>query len=512
MKSHTKILFWLIGGALLGGVFQFAFEAQPQSGLGVENDTAGVRVVSAGPKSKVPAGSVIVALIHDRGQDDEERVPILDVEAYAAEIAKGQHGSLIWHELAENGVKPVSLQMNPESTRAKWVAPFDFAAEMFLRILKLLIVPIILTSIITGVIGVGSGANLRRLGGKTFLYYIGTSTIAAITGLVLVNAIGPGEGAALGLSEGSDFEKGAKESFWGILLRMIPENIFHAFSDNGRMLQVIFFALLFGYFILKVEKNHREHMTSFFEAAFAVMMQLAKGVLALIPYGVFCLLVRVVGQTGFSVFKPLAIYMLTVLAALAIHSLVTLPLILKFVAGINPLRWARAMSPALLTAFSTSSSSVTLPVSLETVEKRGRVSNRIVSFVQPLGATINMDGTALYECIGVIFLAQYYGSVGSFDLSIADQVNVVLMALLASVGAAGIPSAGLIMMITILSSLNLPVEGAALLLAVDRPLDMLRTVVNVFSDTCGSAVVARSEGETAVLDAGRRGEPEEAEG
>jgi Na+/H+-dicarboxylate symporter len=225
-------------------------------------------------------------------------------------------------------------------------------------------------------------------------------------------------------------------------------------------------------------------------------------VLSLLPYGVFCLLVRVVAKTGFAVFEPLLLYMATVTLALVLHAAVTLPLIVRLVGRASPWRWFQAMSPALMTAFSTSSSSMTLPVTLETVEKRGRVSNKVTSFVLPLGATINMDGTALYECIGVIFLAQYYAGTSGFELTLAAQGMVVLMALLASIGAAGIPSAGLVMMLTILAALGLPLEGAALLLAVDRPLDMLRTVVNVWSDTCGACVIARSEGEVEPLLAG----------
>ena len=191
--------------------------------------------------------------------------------------------------------------------------------------------------------------------------------------------------------------------------------------------------------------------------------------------------------------------MLTVTLALVLHFCVTLPMVLKLVGGLNPVSWFKAMSPALMTAFSTSSSSMTLPVTLRTVEHRGRVSNRVTSFTLPLGATINMDGTALYECIGVIFLAQYYATVSDFTLTFGMQALVVVLALLASVGAAGIPSAGLVMMLTILAALGLPLEGAALLLAVDRPLDMMRTMVNVWSDSCGAAVIARTEGEEGPL-------------
>ena len=294
----------------------------------------------------------------------------------------------------------------------------------------------------------------------------------------------------------------ADQSFVDVIRRMVPTNVVEAMGDNGAMLSLIFFALLFGYFITRAEEPHRSGVKGLVDAIFAVMLRMAQGVLSLLPYGVFCLLIRVVAETGFGVFKPLFIYMLTVLAALAVHACLTLPAVLKFAGRLSPRGWFKAMSPALMTAFSTSSSSMTLPVTLETVEKRGRVSNKVTSFTLPLGATINMDGTALYECIGVIFLAQYYASTGDFELTLAKQAMVVIMALLASIGAAGIPSAGLVMMLTILAALGLPLEGAALLLAVDRPLDMLRTVVNVWSDSCGAAVIARSEGEEGPLAAG----------
>ncbi|MEM7263345.1 MAG: dicarboxylate/amino acid:cation symporter, partial [Planctomycetota bacterium] len=331
-----------------------------------------------------------------------------------------------------------------------------------------------------------------RLGSKTLAYYVLTSGLAAMTGLLLVNLIQPGIGAELGLDKEVAF--GTKEeSLWGIFLRMIPENVFSAFSSNGNMLQVIFFAILFGFFITRCGEKERTILLDFFKAAFEVMMKLATFALSLVPYGVFVLVVKVVGETGIGVFKPLFWYMLTVFLGLVIHSCVSLPLVLGLIGRVSPKRWVNAMSPALLTAFSTSSSSMTLPVTMDSVEKRGGVSNKVSSFVLPLGSTVNMDGTAIYECVGVIFLAQYYMG-DAFTL--VDQLKVVLLAMLASIGAAGIPSAGIVMMFTILSALNLPLEGAALILAVDRPLDMCRTMTNIWSDSCGTAVIAKSEGET----------------
>jgi Na+/H+-dicarboxylate symporter len=339
------------------------------------------------------------------------------------------------------------------------------------------------------------------MGLKTFGYYAITSLMAVLVGQVLVNLIAPGTGAALGLS--ANAEAGDREeNFAEVLRRMVPENVIDSMTSNAAMLQVIFFALLLGYFITRAAEPHSSRVRDLFEAIFHVMMRMAEGVLSLLPYGVFALIVKVVATTGFEPFRALLLYMLTVTLALVLHACVTLPAFLALVGRINPLRWAKAMSPALMTAFSTSSSSMTLPVTMRTVEGRGHVSNKVTSFTLPLGATINMDGTALYECIGVIFLAQYYAGMGGVPLTYGDQALVVMMALLASVGAAGIPSAGLVMMLTILSALKLPVEGAALLLAVDRPLDMLRTTVNVWSDSCGAAVIARSEGEEGPLGAG----------
>ncbi len=505
MKVHWKILIWLVAGALVGSLFQLMLEATPTSNIVVQNQDGGGVVVSKVTSGgvKLTPGQIIVGLVLDRGTPDEKKISINSTETYGATILQAANGDVVWHQLFGGGIQPVTLSIDSSSPRVKWIRPFSFAADMFLRLLKMLIVPIILTSIISGVVGVGSGRDLRRLGTKTFIYYISTSLLAIVTGLVLINAVQPGTDAKLGLSYDDRFSDVAETSFFDVFLRMIPSNIFESFGDNINMLQVIFFALLFGYSILHVKSDYQQNMKQFFEAAFEVMMKLAGFVLSLIPYGVFCLLVKVIGLTGFEVFKPLGIYMITVVAALFIHSVVTLPLLLKFFGKISPIRWFKAMSPALITAYSTSSSSMTLPVTMEVVEKRGKVSNRIVSFVQPLGATINMDGTALYECVGVIFLAQYYSSITpDVALTFGSQILVVFMALMASIGAAGIPSAGLIMMVTILSALNLPVEGAALLLAVDRPLDMLRTMTNVWSDTCGAAIIARSEGEDGPLHAG----------
>jgi len=224
-------------------------------------------------------------------------------------------------------------------------------------------------------------------------------------------------------------------------------------------------------------------------------MRITDLVLRIAPIGVFALVAKVVSESGLDAFRPLAGFMLTVVLALAFHLLVTLPLILRFIAGVNPIRHYRAMLPALLTAFSTASSSATVPVTMECIEKGAGVSNRTASFVLPLGATVNMDGTALYEGVVALFIAQLYG----VDLSLMQQLTVLLLALMTSVGVAGIPAASLVAITLILTSLGLPLEAMGLILAVDRVLDMSRTAVNVFSDSVGAVVIARSEGEPNVL-------------
>lgn len=525
MSFHWKVLLWMAAGAVLGVVMQLTLDATSYAGLEVSASDGAVRVdrvVKGGPgaKAEIATGALYESAVLHRGAEDEALVDLRAPEDFADRVvAQLTNGEVLWLVPAGNAAKvaavagdpdakvdpyagavAVAVTFDPGSTLAKVIAPFAFVADMFMALLKMLIVPIVLTSIVTGVASVGSMGDLRRLGGKTFAYYLSTSMLAILVGQVLVNVIRPGDGATLGLSPLTEAGAGTDESFIEVLKRMIPENVPDALTSNSAMLSVIFFALLFGFFITRTAEPHQSRVKETFESLFEVVMTMAEGVLKLLPYGVFALIVKVVASTGFAPFKALLIYMVTVTAALVIHAVVTLPILLRTVGGIRPTAWFRAMSPALMTAFSTSSSSMTLPVTLKTVEKRGRVSNRVTSFTLPLGATINMDGTALYECIGVIFLAQYYASIGSFELTLGGQALVVIMALMASVGAAGIPSAGLVMMLTILSALGLPLEGAALLLAIDRPLDMLRTVVNVWSDSCGAAVISRTEGEEGPLE------------
>jgi len=382
---------------------------------------------------------------------------------------------------------------------------YDFLGTLFLNALKMLIVPLIFASIITGIAGIGSGANLGRLGGRTLLYYLTTSLIAITVGLLLVNVISPGivdgqpardlvgfsdEGAVVAERVGNRGVGDVVEIF----LRMVPTNIVAAAAE-GQMLGLIFFSLLFGYGMTHLKASTAEVMNRFWTGVFEVMMLITGWVMKFAPVGVFALVAKVVASTGFAAFQPLAMFFFTVLGALAIHFLVVLPILLAVVGRVSPTRHYRAMSAALLTAFSTASSSATLPVTMECVEEGAGVSNKTTSFVLPLGATVNMDGTALYECVAAMFIAQAYG----LELSIAQQFSVVLIALFTSIGVAGIPAASLVAITIILAAIGLPLEAVGLILAVDRVLDMCRTSVNVFSDSCGAVIIGRLEGEEGIL-------------
>jgi Na+/H+-dicarboxylate symporter len=380
-------------------------------------------------------------------------------------------------------------------------ALFDFLGTLFLRALRMVIVPLIMGSIISGVASVGASRGLGRLFGRTFGWYLTTSLLAIITGLVLVNLIQPGiiGGEAVGERMGlqappaeltAELEGRGTGDLVDIIQRMVPSNPVAAAAD-GQMLPLIFFCLLFGIGITKLKEELATPQARFWESLFAVMMKITGWVIATAPVGIFGLMAKITASAGFAAFAPLAKYGLTVLIALIIHAAIVLPLMIRLIGGLSPLKHAQNMLPALLTAFSTRSSSATLPLTMDRVENGAGVSNRVTSFVLPLGATVNMDGTALYECVAALFIAQAYG----VELGVGAQFLVVLTALLASIGAAGIPAAGLVMISIILDAVGLPLEGIALILAIDPILDMCRTAVNVWSDSCGAVVVAAKEGE-----------------
>jgi len=362
---------------------------------------------------------------------------------------------------------------------------------LFLRLLQMVVVPLIVTSLVTGTTKMGSLERLGQLGGRTFAYYIGTSLLAITTGIFMVNLIRPGEGGVPVAEPSADavphvVEGGRSvgEVLWEQVLRMVPKNPIASAAD-GDMLPIIFFALMVGVFINAVGGKHATLLRDGFDAGFEVMMRMTMFVVKLAPFGVFGFMVYAAADKGLSVFVSLGWYMLTVFLALCVHAFITLPLLLRLLAGRSAIEFGKAMSPALVTAFSTASSNATLPLTMSSVETRAGVEQKTSAFVLPLGATINMDGTALYEAVAVLFIAQSLGT----DLTLAQQVIVAMTALLASVGAAGIPHAGTVMMVIVLEAVGLPVSAVGLILAVDRVLDMCRTTVNVWSDSTCAAVI-----------------------
>ncbi len=369
--------------------------------------------------------------------------------------------------------------------------------NLFLRLLQMVAVPLIITSLICGVTGLGDAASLGGMFLRTVLYYASTSAIAIAVGLLAVNIFRPGITGSV--SPAANGPAASGHSLGDLLFeqveRMIPTNPIAAVAESN-FLSIIAFTLAFSIFAVIVGGKTLAAIRSAAEAGFEVMMAMTMAIIALAPLGVLCLMLFVTATQGPAVFASLFWYLLTVVAALMVHALIVLPLILRFVAGRDPFAYARSMSPALLTAFSSASSNGTLPLTMACVENRAGIDNKVSSFVLPLGATINMDGTALYEAVAVLFIGQlYHGAVLPLD----QQLIVAFTALLASVGAAGIPHAGLVMMVVILQAVGLPVEMQGIILAVDRVLDMCRTSVNVWSDSCGCAVVASLEQRAGVI-------------
>jgi proton glutamate symport protein len=368
-------------------------------------------------------------------------------------------------------------------------AHIKIVGDLFIRLLKAIIIPLILASMVAGIVSLGDVRKLGRIGLRTFIYYAATTTLAVSVGLILVNIMRPGIGVDIGAETAADLSGGEVPSVLSIISDIIPANLFDAMAKD-KVLSIIFFSLLLGVAISSIGEKGRP-LVSLFEAFNSVMMKITDWIMRLAPFGVFALMAYTIGSMGLSVIKPLVVYMATVVLGLTIHACITLPVLLSAIGKYSPLKFIRDVFSAVATALSTASSAATLPITMDCVQENTGVSNKVASFVLPLGATVNMDGTALYEAVAAMFIAQAYG----IDLSIGQQLIIMLTATLASIGAAAIPGAGLVTMVIVLKAVNLPLEGIGMILAVDRILDMLRTAVNVWGDACGAAVIANLEGE-----------------
>lgn len=407
-----------------------------------------------------------------------------------------------------------NLSVDQQSTPPAWFTGLKetclFIGTLFLNGLKMVVIPLVVTSIICGVAKIGSEAGFGRLGLKTIGFYALTGFFAVCTGLLCVNLMNPGivdeKVREKMLSSASDNQSAkiegaidhADKGLQGlveIFHRMVPSNLFKA-ATEGQLLGLIFFGLLFGFFVSRLSPKARATQVAFWESLNAVILSITKLIISFAPIGVFGLVTPTLMQVGFETLGVMGKFAVTVLLGLAIHALVVLPLLLWVLGKINFKKHYQAMAPALLTAFSTASSSATLPLTMDCIRKRAGVSNKITSFTLPLGATINMDGTALFECVVVVFLAQLFG----VEMGFVTQFTVVLMALLTSIGVAGIPSASLVAIIVILQAVGFPPEsiamGVGIVYVVDRILDMTRTAINVFGDSCAAVIIGKSEGES----------------
>ncbi|WP_044748365.1 dicarboxylate/amino acid:cation symporter [Bacillus alveayuensis] len=356
---------------------------------------------------------------------------------------------------------------------------------VFINLIKLLVVPIVLVSIILGTAGIGDPKKLGRIGIKTIGFFLSTTAMAIIIALSIGAFLKPGIGSFS--LEGAEFEKKKAPPVVDTLLNIIPTNPFQAMAE-GNMLQVIAFAVLIGFAIAHLGKRV-EGITKLLEQANDILMYLVEAIMKLAPYGAFALIAAAIGSQGFDAIAAMGKYMIAVLLALFIHFTFVYGSAVAVLGKVNPIQFFKGFSPAMIVAFSTSSSNATLPVSMEIAQKNLKIPKSISGFVQPLGATINMDGTAIMQGVATMFIAQVAG----VDLTFSDLLTVVLTATLASVGTAGVPGVGLVMLSMVLTSVGLPVEGIALILGVDRLLDMIRTAVNITGDAACAVIVAKSE-------------------
>jgi Na+/H+-dicarboxylate symporter len=383
---------------------------------------------------------------------------------------------------------------------SNWIKPFG---TIFINLLKLIAMPLILGSLIKGVSDLKDISKLSKIGGRTIIIYLCTTVLAVVIGLFLVNTISPGKSISektrneLMSSYKSDAAEkqsaAAKQIQTGPLQPLIdvfPSNIFNATTNNRNMLQVIFFALFFGIGMILIPEENSRPVKNFFDSFNSIILKLIDLIMIISPYGVFALLAALVVESpSADLFVALGAYSLTLIFGLIMMIFIYI-LIVKVFTGVNPLNFIKGISPAQLLAFSTSSSAATLPVTMDRVENQLGVDKEVSSFVLPIGATINMDGTSVYQAVAAVFIAQAFG----MDLSFTTQLGIVVTASLASIGAAAVPSAGMIMLIIVLGQAGIPEAGLALIFAVDRPLDMCRTIVNVTGDATVSMLVAKSVG------------------
>lgn len=469
---HWQILFALVIAIIYGLIFSNQYKLKDSS----FSDLTPVHITETGKQVNL--------------EDVKTKLVSISGKKFSTKIA---FQSALKAKLNQNEYEVYARKITRQSVYNPAISSVSWMGDLFLRGLKMLVIPLILFSILSGIVNMERGSNLGRLGLKTIVYYLSTSTLAILGGIILVNIFQPGKGMDVSSVELVEEIPASQQSLRDILIEIVPDNIFKALVDNY-LLSIIFFSILAGIFITKLPDEHRDTLVKIINASFELFMKITMFLILLAPLGIFGLVAKVVAdQSDFlNLLLKLGKFTLCVLLAIFIHAFVVMPLIVKIIGKSNPFKHFGNMSAAILTAFSTTSSAATLPVTLENIEEKSGVSKRVANFTLPIGATVNMDGTAIYICVVVFFIAQAYG----IELGFKEQFLVLITALLTSIGTAAIPMASLVIITIILTALGLPLEGIALVLPVDRVLDMFRTATNVWSDSCGAVVIAKSEGET----------------
>ncbi|MEX0876030.1 MAG: dicarboxylate/amino acid:cation symporter [Phycisphaerales bacterium] len=443
LALHWQILIGLIGGVVVGLIINAAWDAGTWDALGVDDPAAWI------------AGADAEGVNEDAG-----------IGAHLARFVRNLNG---------------------------------FVGALFIRSLQFIAVPIVIFSLIVGASSLNDLAKLSRIGGKTIGIYILTTAIAITVGLTLANLIRPGSFVAeetrdgfierFGIEADAKVQAAAAPDVWDTVLNIVPTNPFAAIAQ-GEMLQIVLASLMVGIALTLIKREKAAPVIAFFDAMTDVIIKIVEIVLLIAPYAVFALIVEQLAELGLDILGSLAVYCLVVVAGLAIMMFAVYPIGFKLLGGVGYRRFYRAFSPAQLLGFSSASSSATLPVTMECAEVRLGVKEEVSSFVLPIGATINMDGTALYQGVAAVFIAQLY----AIDLTIGQQLTIVLTATLASIGTAGVPGVGMIMLVIVLQSVGIPLQGIAVILGVDRILDMCRTSCNITGDAMVCALVASSEG------------------
>ena len=488
LALHWQIIIGLVLGVVVGLIINLGWTGGTWAAMGVDN---------------VPAflDKERTLLLPD-GKTFEQ----VAIDAGLAHWADLDPTTLEEPDLAQLGIAYANADANFLAHAARFVRNLNgFVGDLFMRSLRFIAVPIVLFSLIVGVSTLNNLTKLSRIGGKTIAIYLATTAVAISLGLVIANVVRPGafvkqetrdklladyQDAAQGGVATAEAAKGMDA--WERLVDLVAANPFQAIAE-GNMLQIVFLALFIGIGLSLVSRAEAGPVVAFCEGMTAAVIKLVELLMLTAPIAVFALIVNVVADLGLEVLGALAVYSLCVVGGLALMVFAVYPLVLKVFTGVGPGRFYRAIAPAQLLAFSSASSSATLPVTMECVEKRLGVSDEVSSFVLPLGATINMDGTALYQGVAAVFIAQLY----SMNLGLGDQLAIVGTATLASIGTAGVPGAGVIMLVIVLQSVGVPLEGIAAILGVDRLLDMARTTCNITGDAMVATVVAGSEGELA---------------